>query len=120
MVLELQFSSRVYISNHPFPQVFNYLLGSLARVFTTLQEVDDKLILYGFLAGFVLNLILALQMVYYWNALTPQAKGKENKKEALLKQTASPAQAATSSAADIPRASTPTPKSKGPTTRRRG
>ncbi|RAL65004.1 hypothetical protein DID88_001594 [Monilinia fructigena] len=30
--------------------VFNYLAGSLSRIFTTLQEVDDKLILYGFIA----------------------------------------------------------------------
>ncbi|RMZ80677.1 hypothetical protein DV738_g2729, partial [Chaetothyriales sp. CBS 135597] len=27
--------------------VFNYLFGSLSRIFTTLQEVDDNLILYG-------------------------------------------------------------------------
>lgn len=47
--------------------VFNYLLGSLSRIFTTLQEVDDKLILYGFVAGFILNAVLAGQMVYYWN-----------------------------------------------------
>ena len=45
--------------------VFNYLGGSLARVFTTIQEVDDKLILYGFLAGLVLNAILAAQMVWF-------------------------------------------------------
>ncbi|KAM4058724.1 PQ loop repeat domain-containing protein [Hirsutella rhossiliensis] len=56
--------------------VFNYLLGSLSRIFTTLQEVDDKLILYGFVAGFLLNAILALQMVYYWNAPSEKAKGK--------------------------------------------
>jgi mannose-P-dolichol utilization defect 1 len=48
--------------------VFNYLAGSLSRIFTTLQEVDDSLILYGFIAGFVLNAVLAGQMVYYWNA----------------------------------------------------
>ncbi|KAF2857736.1 mannose-P-dolichol utilization defect 1 protein [Piedraia hortae CBS 480.64] len=48
--------------------VFNYLAGSLTRIFTTLQEVDDKLILYGFVAGFVLNAILAAQMMYYWNS----------------------------------------------------
>ncbi|KAJ5041625.1 uncharacterized protein L3040_005203 [Drepanopeziza brunnea f. sp. 'multigermtubi'] len=42
--------------------VFNYLLGSLSRIFTTLQEVDDKLILYGFVAGFALNAVLATQM----------------------------------------------------------
>ncbi|KXT09880.1 hypothetical protein AC579_2995 [Pseudocercospora musae] len=53
--------------------VFNYLAGSLARVFTTLQEVDDKLILYGFLAGFSLNLVLALQMVYHWNSSSSKA-----------------------------------------------
>ncbi|KAI5780318.1 mannose-P-dolichol utilization defect 1 protein-like protein [Peziza echinospora] len=48
--------------------VFNYVLGSLARVFTTLAEVDDPLILGGFLAGAVLNVVLAAQMVMYWNA----------------------------------------------------
>jgi mannose-P-dolichol utilization defect protein 1 len=87
-------------------QVFNYLIGSLTRIFTTLQEVDDKLILYGFVAGFALNLVLALQMVYYWNAPSAKAKGKQ--KEA-------PVSAAPSSAT-----TTSTPKSKGPTTRRRG
>lgn len=48
--------------------VFNYLAGSLSRIFTTLQEVDDKLILYGFITGFLLNAVLAAQMVYYWNS----------------------------------------------------
>lgn len=43
--------------------VFNYLFGSLARVYTTVQEVDDSLILYGFLAGLMLNAVLAAQMV---------------------------------------------------------
>ncbi|CAG5179372.1 uncharacterized protein ALTATR162_LOCUS9197 [Alternaria atra] len=58
--------------------VVNYLLGSLSRIFTTLQEVDDPLILYGFIAGFVLNAILFLQVVYYWNA--PASKKTESKK----------------------------------------
>ena len=43
--------------------MFNYLLGSISRIFTTIQEVDDNLILYGFVAGFVLNLVMAGQMV---------------------------------------------------------
>ncbi|TQV96400.1 hypothetical protein V2A60_003192 [Cordyceps javanica] len=86
--------------------VFNYLAGSLSRIFTTLQEVDDKLILYGFISGFVLNAVLALQMIYYWNAPSEKAKGK--RKAAPVK--AAPAQA-TSSA---------TPTKKSPTTRRRG
>ena len=87
-------------------QVFNYLAGSLSRIFTTLQEVDDKLILYGYVAGFSLNLVLALQMVYYWNA--PSAKSKGKRKAAAVA-------AAPSSAT----ASGTTPR-KGPTTRRRG
>ncbi|KAK9425795.1 putative Mannose-P-dolichol utilization defect 1 protein-like protein [Seiridium unicorne] len=85
--------------------VFNYLAGSLSRIFTTLQEVDDKLILYGFIAGFALNLVLALQMVYYWNAPSAKARGK-------MRET--PVAASPSSST-----STATPK-KGPTTRRRG
>ncbi|KAH8682329.1 hypothetical protein BX600DRAFT_448283 [Xylariales sp. PMI_506] len=85
--------------------VFNYLAGSLSRIFTTLQEVDDKLILYGFIAGFALNLVLAVQMVYYWNA--PSAKARGKRPEAPV---AAPASSGTS---------TGTPK-KGPTTRRRG
>jgi mannose-P-dolichol utilization defect protein 1 len=49
-------------------QVFSYLFGSLSRIFTTLQEVPDKVILYSFIAGFALNAVLALQMLAYWNA----------------------------------------------------
>lgn len=47
--------------------VVNYLAGSLARVFTTLQEVNDPKILASFGAGAVLNLILMLQVIVYWN-----------------------------------------------------
>lgn len=35
--------------------------------------MPDQLILYGFIAGFALNAVLAAQMVYYWNS--PQSKG---------------------------------------------
>ncbi|KEF63271.1 mannose-P-dolichol utilization defect 1 [Exophiala aquamarina CBS 119918] len=57
--------------------VFNYLFGSLTRIYTTLQEVDDKLILYGFVAGLFLNAVLAVQMLYYWNSPTTAGHGKE-------------------------------------------
>ena len=59
--------------------MFNYLFGSLARVFTTLSEVDDVIILYGFIAGFALNIVLAGQMVYYWNAGTKLGAATEQK-----------------------------------------
>ncbi|KAI0184195.1 hypothetical protein EV127DRAFT_444782 [Xylaria flabelliformis] len=91
--------------------VFNYLAGSLSRIFTTLQEVDDKLILYGFIAGFTLNLVLAAQMVYYWNA--PSAKAKGKMKEVPITATG-PSSAVSSSASLSPKSN------KGPSTRRRG
>jgi mannose-P-dolichol utilization defect 1 len=54
--------------------VFNYLLGSLARVYTTMKEVDDPIILASFLGSTILNFILALQVVQYWNAKAPNRK----------------------------------------------
>ncbi|PMB71022.1 Mannose-P-dolichol utilization defect 1 protein [Beauveria bassiana] len=91
--------------------VFNYLAGSLSRIFTTLQEVDDKLILYGFISGFVLNAILAAQMIYYWNAPSEKARGKRK---------AAPIKAAPVKAAPAEAKSSATPTKKSPTTRRRG
>lgn len=100
-----------HTTNLYFWQVFNYLLGSLARVFTTLQEVDDKLILYSFVAGCALNLVLAVQMLYYWNKPSAKALGKR-------KQKASKKPVAASSSKSTPTGKS-TPK-KAPTTRRRG
>ncbi|KAF2085171.1 monosaccharide-P-dolichol utilization protein [Saccharata proteae CBS 121410] len=94
--------------------VFNYLLGSLSRIFTTLQEVDDPLILYGFVAGFVLNAVLAAQMVYYWNS--PASKSTKTTK---LEKPVAASQKKQQKAATG--ASTATAqKAKSPSTRRRG
>lgn len=97
--------------------VFNYVIGSLTRIFTTLQEVDDKLILYGFIGGFILNAILGAQMVYYWNAPSAKAKGKRKEvySEKSYAQAVAPASAASASASGA----SPAAK-KGPSTRRRG
>ncbi|OOF97967.1 hypothetical protein ASPCADRAFT_205230 [Aspergillus carbonarius ITEM 5010] len=96
--------------------VFNYLAGSLSRIFTTLQEVDDKLILYGFIAGFSLNLILAAQMLYYWNS---PAKTQKKKKPVAAPVPAKAPTATSSSVSPRPTGS-PKPTGKAPTTRRRG
>ncbi|KAH0336109.1 mannose-P-dolichol utilization defect 1 protein, partial [Aureobasidium melanogenum] len=88
--------------------VFNYLFGSLSRIFTTLQEVDDKLILYGFISGFVLNAVLALQMIYYWNSAPSKVSAPSHK---LNESGRKEAIAMTTSAE---------PKGKSPSTRRRG
>ncbi|OGM47008.1 lysosomal cystine transporter family protein [Aspergillus bombycis] len=91
--------------------VFNYLAGSLSRIFTTLQEVDDKLILYGFIAGFTLNVILATQMVYYWKAPTKPKKAKKAAPKPVEKAPVAQSSGASPS---------PKPSGKTPTTRRRG
>jgi mannose-P-dolichol utilization defect protein 1 len=89
-----------------FPaQIFNYLVGSLSRIFTTLQEVDDKLILYGFISGFTLNVILAAQMVYYWNSPAPKQKASRKSAD----------QVVSGQSTAVPKSN-----SKSPTTRRRG
>ncbi|KAL3466030.1 hypothetical protein BJX64DRAFT_251523 [Aspergillus heterothallicus] len=100
--------------------VFNYLAGSLSRIFTTLQEVDDKLILYGFLAGFSLNLVLAAQMLYYWNS---PAQPKRHKTQPVAqpktKQSREP-KAVPAVSRSTGTSSSPKPSGRTPTTRRRG
>ncbi|CAF9916504.1 MAG: hypothetical protein GOMPHAMPRED_001028 [Gomphillus americanus] len=94
--------------------VFNYLIGSLSRIYTTLQEVDDKLVLYTFLAAFSLNAVLAAQMVYYWNApaTAPHAKELGPKAKRL-------AHAEMDNGSPIAMSSSAAPRPKSPTTRRR-
>lgn len=48
--------------------VFNYFVGSLARVFTTVQETGDSLIFWGFALATVLNGVLVAQMIMYWDS----------------------------------------------------
>jgi len=43
-------------------------VGCLGRIFTTIQEVNDSAILFGFISAGVLNGILVFQVLYYWNA----------------------------------------------------
>lgn len=57
--------------------VFAQLLGTIARIFTTMTETDDKLLLWGFGLAGVFNAVIAAQVVYYWNgdkALAEQKK----------------------------------------------
>ena len=56
---------------------FLQFAGTAARVFTTLQEVDDRMVLLGFLAGLGLNSLLFLQMICYWKSERPK-KAKAN------------------------------------------
>ena len=48
--------------------VFLQTAGSFARVFTTIQEVSDLAILTSFLLATSLNMVVTVQMFYYWSA----------------------------------------------------
>ncbi|EAT92431.1 hypothetical protein SNOG_00936 [Parastagonospora nodorum SN15] len=91
--------------------VVNYLLGSLTRIFTTLQEVDDP---QRFC--FVLNLILFLQVVYYWNAPT----SKNTKSNKLEKPIAGDRKETARAVASGSAPSYANAAGKSPSTRRRG
>ncbi|KAG0335265.1 hypothetical protein BG004_000067 [Podila humilis] len=56
--------------------VFNYCAGSLARVYTTMVEVDDWIILSGAIFNALLNGILALQMAMYWDSKNQPSRVK--------------------------------------------
>eukprot|EP00116_Pleurobrachia_bachei_P008628 sb/3468890/ len=53
------------------------VLGTLARLFTVVQEVEDKIILMNAGSVFVLNFIIIAQFVVYWNVTPPTAAEKK-------------------------------------------
>ncbi|KAJ2411218.1 hypothetical protein GGF41_006407, partial [Coemansia sp. RSA 2531] len=61
--------------------VFNYFFGTAARLYTTLVQVDDSLVLTGVVLATVANGILAAQMLYYWNAPAPKDKYRLDSKK---------------------------------------
>jgi mannose-P-dolichol utilization defect protein 1 len=62
--------------------VFLFFIGSVARVFTTMQEVKDPILLWGFVLASALNGLLALQMVIYWNkSVKPRSGPRDTSKK---------------------------------------
>lgn len=82
--------------------------------------MDDKLILYGFVAGFALNAVLAAQMVYYWNAPSAKAKGKQPEPLVAGAPSLPPVEPAAFPSTGAATGATTPGKGRGPTTRRRG
>lgn len=48
--------------------VGSQVAGCLARLFTTITEVGDQILLLGFAVALALNCVLGAQMWMYWNA----------------------------------------------------
>jgi len=61
--------------------VFLLTAGSLARIFTSIQETGDQVMILTFVVSSSVNVIIALQVLYYWNT-TKQVLKKEAKKKA--------------------------------------
>lgn len=47
--------------------VFLLFLGTLARIFTSIQETGDSIIILTFALAALSNGVLAAQVLYYWN-----------------------------------------------------
>ncbi|XP_075999573.1 mannose-P-dolichol utilization defect 1b [Genypterus blacodes] len=60
--------------------VFLLFAGSLARIFTSLQETGDSLMALTYVTSSSCNGIIALQLLYYWNS-SPQLKEEKKKKK---------------------------------------
>ncbi|CAJ1086488.1 mannose-P-dolichol utilization defect 1b [Xyrichtys novacula] len=61
--------------------VFLLFAGSLARIFTSLQETGDTLMALTYVISSSCNGIIALQVLYYWNSSPERKKKKKKKKE---------------------------------------
>lgn len=60
-------------------------LGSVARVFTSVQDTGDTTMVVSYLAATAANAVLVSQLIYYWNVKPAppakrQGKGKKAKK----------------------------------------
>ncbi|XP_024144570.1 mannose-P-dolichol utilization defect 1b [Oryzias melastigma] len=59
--------------------VFLLFAGSLARIFTSIQETGDTLMALTYVISSACNGIIAMQVLFYWNQ-SPQTKQKKKKK----------------------------------------
>ncbi|XP_042368261.1 mannose-P-dolichol utilization defect 1b [Plectropomus leopardus] len=58
--------------------VFLLFAGSLARIFTSLQETGDSLMALTYVISSACNGIIALQVLYYWNSSPDHKKKKKS------------------------------------------
>lgn len=61
--------------------VFLLFAGSLARIFTSVQETGDSLMALTYVISSACNGIIALQVLYYWNSSPERKKKKKKKRE---------------------------------------
>jgi len=52
-------------------------LGAIARIFTSVQETGDNIVILTYVCSSVVNTIIALQVVLYWNSTSEATKQKK-------------------------------------------
>lgn len=52
--------------------LFMLFAGSAARIFTSIQETGDTVVILTYIASTFANAVLAIQMLYYWNVAVPE------------------------------------------------
>jgi len=62
--------------------VFMLTAGSLARIFTSIQDTGDQVMILTFIVSSAVNVIIALQVIYYWNTTNKVLQEEANKKKA--------------------------------------
>ncbi|KAM9836920.1 mannose-P-dolichol utilization defect 1b [Aulostomus maculatus] len=60
--------------------IFLLFAGSLARIFTSLQETGDSLMALTYVISSCCNAVITLQVLYYWNSSAEHKKKKKKKK----------------------------------------
>lgn len=59
--------------------IFMLFFGSLARIFTSIQETGDTMLVATYCASTFANSVIVVQMIYYWNVNEEKVKQKEKK-----------------------------------------
>merc|ERR1711862_877815 len=52
-------------------------LGAIARIFTSIQETGDNIVILTYVCSSVVNTIIALQVILYWNTTSEATKQKK-------------------------------------------
>ncbi|XP_024946436.1 mannose-P-dolichol utilization defect 1 protein homolog isoform X2 [Cephus cinctus] len=60
---------------------FMLFFGSLARIFTSIQETGDTIIIVTYIVATSANALIASQLIYYWNVVPKAAKDSKKKKQ---------------------------------------
>ncbi|KER25863.1 hypothetical protein T265_06775 [Opisthorchis viverrini] len=73
-----------------------FALGSTARIFTSLEETGDNLIILTYILSTLCNYILMGQVFYYWNSSAPSAKKTSKNSSASMRFGFEPTQSCSS------------------------